>query len=100
MEKGSQTRGCRKNIAMAGSSSREDPATVQVLFSTPATTQNAVLRLHAHVFKGSLLSVVLKKRLDTLAKSSGTGNQSRAVVRNLLWNVRASHGPPTHIDVS
>ncbi|KAF8493333.1 hypothetical protein JB92DRAFT_3127410 [Gautieria morchelliformis] len=66
---------------------QEDPTTAQVLFSTPATAQDAVLHLHAHVFKGSLLSVVLKKRLDTLAKSSGNPSRaSRLIVRNLPWN--------------
>ncbi|KAF8493329.1 hypothetical protein JB92DRAFT_3234511 [Gautieria morchelliformis] len=68
-------------------SDQEDPTTAQVLFSTPATAQDAVLRLHAHVFKGSLLSVVFKKRLDTLAKSSGNPSRaSRLIVRNLPWN--------------
>ncbi|KAF8575021.1 RNA-binding domain-containing protein [Ramaria rubella] len=68
-------------------SGEEDPTTAQVLFSTPTTAQDAVLRLHAHVFKGSLLSVVLKKRLDTLAKSSGNPSRaSRLIVRNLPWN--------------
>jgi nucleolar protein 4 len=72
-------------------SGEEDPSTAQVLFTTPATAQDAVSRLHAHVFKSSLLSVVLKKRLDTLAKSSGAPSRaSRLIVRNLPWNVRPS----------
>lgn len=40
-----------------------------VLFSNPATAQEAVTRLHAHVFKSALLSVTLKKRMDGLAKA-------------------------------
>ena len=73
------------------SAGEDDPSTAHVLFSTPATAQNAVSRLHAHVFKGSLLSVVLKKRLDTLAKSTGgPSRSSRLIVRNLPWTVRAA----------
>jgi nucleolar protein 4 len=37
------------------------------LFSAPAIAQDTVNKLHAHVFEGSLLSVTLKKCLDTLA---------------------------------
>lgn len=39
-----------------------------MLFASAANAQDAVTKLHAHVFKGSLLSVTLKKRLDGLAK--------------------------------
>jgi nucleolar protein 4 len=38
------------------------------LFTTPTAASEAVNKLHAHVFKGCLLSVTLKKRLDTLSK--------------------------------
>ncbi|KAG6919826.1 hypothetical protein DXG01_000331 [Tephrocybe rancida] len=80
--------------------SAESP-TAHVLFSTPAAASTAVSRLHAHVFKGSLLSVTLKKRLDTLAKSvvkapaapdAGPSKtpapnfSSRLIVRNLPFN--------------
>lgn len=69
-------------------SGEQDPTVAEVLFSTPAVAQDAILRLHAHVFKGSLLSVVLKKRLETLAKSNGNPSRaSRLIVRNLPWNV-------------
>jgi len=69
-------------------SGTEDPASAEVLFSTPATAQEGVIRLHAHVYKGSLLSVVLKKRFESLAKSSGRPSRSsRLIVRNLPWNV-------------
>ncbi|KAL0581815.1 RNA recognition motif-containing protein [Marasmius crinis-equi] len=68
-----------------------------VLFNTPANAQDAVNKLHAHVFKGSLLSVALKKRLDTLQKSStiqkpgkrvkgGPSHASRLIVRNIPFN--------------
>ncbi|KAF8515688.1 hypothetical protein BU17DRAFT_76796 [Hysterangium stoloniferum] len=68
-------------------SGEDDPTKAEVLFSTPATAQEAVSRLHAHVFKSALLSVVLKKRLESLAKSSGNPSRaSRLIVRNLPWN--------------
>ena len=71
-----------------------------VLFTTPATASMAVNKLHAHVFKGCLLSVTLKKRLDALSKpapkktfdaapeaqkpTTATPNPaSRLIVRNL-----------------
>ncbi|CAL1711096.1 unnamed protein product [Somion occarium] len=93
----------------------EDKSTAHVLFSTPAAAQEAVSKLHAHVFKGALLSVTLKKRLDGLAKPStkpsksskqtpaldadmktpaangasgpAPSRASRLIVRNLPWNV-------------
>ncbi|KIP11301.1 hypothetical protein PHLGIDRAFT_124953 [Phlebiopsis gigantea 11061_1 CR5-6] len=88
---------------------REDPASAHALFATPAAAQDAVTKLHAHVFKGALLSVTLKKRLEGLAKaprkaatasagpSSSTAvadkkgpapsRASRLIVRNLPFNV-------------
>ncbi|KAG5644707.1 hypothetical protein DXG03_007930 [Asterophora parasitica] len=87
------------------STSGEDNSTAHVLFSTPSSALDAVNKLHAHVFKGHLLSVTLKKRLDTLSKplvkdqpssttEPGTSNQkvaapnhnSRLIVRNLPFN--------------
>ena len=47
----------------------EDASTAHALFATPAAAQEAVSKLHAHVFKGALLSVTLKKRLEGLAKA-------------------------------
>ncbi|KAF8799812.1 hypothetical protein BYT27DRAFT_7263425 [Phlegmacium glaucopus] len=46
----------------------EDAHTAHVLFKTPSSALDAVNKLHAHVYKGCLLSVTLKKRIDTLAK--------------------------------
>ncbi|KAG8221477.1 hypothetical protein J3R82DRAFT_1690 [Butyriboletus roseoflavus] len=73
----------------------EDPSTAHVLFASSSLAQDAVSKLHAHVFKGSLLSVTLKKRLDNLAKTSikkttsGTtpSRASRLIVRNLPFDV-------------
>lgn len=82
--------------------------TANVLFKTSAAAQEAVNRLHAHVYKGSLLSVTLKKRLDSLSKapskpskpttsdptsttpakvSSAPNRASRLIVRNLPFKI-------------
>ena len=69
-----------------------------ILFTTSALAQEAVNKLHAHVFKGSLLSVTLKKRLDSLSKTpskqiststkTSTPNRaSRLIVRNLPFDI-------------
>lgn len=50
----------------------EDRSTAHALFTAPAAAADAVNKLHAHVFKGSLLSATLKKRLDGLAKAPKT----------------------------
>ncbi|KAG5339777.1 hypothetical protein C0989_003577 [Termitomyces sp. Mn162] len=76
----------------------EDNTLANVLFTTPATASEAVGKLHAHVFKGSLLSVTLKKRFETLSKSKKPlkdvtlskgpipNPSSRLIVRNLPFN--------------
>ena len=63
-----------------------------VLFSSPAAAQDAVKKLHAHVFKGALLSVTLKKRLDGAAKLLQTSaptpsRANRLIVRNLPFDI-------------
>ncbi|KAI9465856.1 hypothetical protein BJY52DRAFT_1220576 [Lactarius psammicola] len=70
----------------------EDASTAHVIFSSPSTAQAAVSRLHAHVFKGALLSVTLKKRLDDSAKQRPTSapvpsRASRLIVRNLPFDI-------------
>ena len=80
------------------------------IFETPANAMEAVNKLHAHVYKGSLLSATLKKRLDGLAKAAKTkpaklsssspqkstptsksglapNRNSRLIVRNLPFDV-------------
>ncbi|KAJ2914719.1 hypothetical protein MD484_g5700, partial [Candolleomyces efflorescens] len=70
----------------------EDPSTAHVLFDTAAKGQDAVTKLHAHVYKGSLLSVTLKKRLEHLAKPAAAKSgpaptrASRLIVRNLPFS--------------
>ena len=68
--------------------------TAHVLFTTPSSALDAIHKLHAHVYKGCLLSVTLKKRLDTLAKPSAPSKKdaaapshaSRLIVRNIPFN--------------
>lgn len=91
------------------------------LFANPAAATAAVSKLHAHVFKGSLLSATLKKRLDTVAKVSKKAPQteqqkppvitpnrsSRLIVRNLPFGITEQdlralflpYGPIHSIDI-
>ena len=79
-----------------------DPTTAHVVFGTPSQAQSAVEHLHAHIFKGALLSVSLKRRLEKPPNRS-----SRLIIRNLPWDVteqdlRAlflSHGPVYSVDI-
>ncbi len=60
------------------------------IFETPAAAAAALPRLHSHVYKGSVLSVILKKQVDFVMThpSSSTPNRAgRLIVRNLPWNV-------------
>ncbi|KAI0325126.1 RNA-binding domain-containing protein [Cubamyces sp. BRFM 1775] len=84
-------------------SGEEDRSTAHALFNTPAAANEAVNKLHAHVFKGSLLSATLKKRLDGLAKTAkkakpsaksaqpklgpAPNRNSRLIVRNLPFDI-------------
>jgi len=69
--------------------------TAYAMFSTSRAASQAVEKLYAHVFKGSILPVMLKKRVEGLTKvKSGVktttiapSRGSRLIVRNLLWNV-------------
>jgi nucleolar protein 4 len=62
-----------------------------VLFNSPKTAQEAVTKLHAHVFKGALLSVTLKKRLDGLAKPTKAKNsKTSATAKNAIVPSRAN----------
>jgi nucleolar protein 4 len=82
-----------------------DYLSAHVLFSTSVHAHEAVNKLHAHVYKGCLLSVTLKKRLDTLSKpttlpkkkgaaedvkgkatATAPSHASRLIVRNLPFN--------------
>ncbi|KAI9063670.1 RNA-binding domain-containing protein [Trametes sanguinea] len=80
-------------------SGEEDRSSAHALFDTPANANEAVNKLHAHVFKGSLLSATLKKRLDGLAKAAkvkpsakakpgpAPNRNSRLIVRNLPFDI-------------
>uniref|UniRef100_D8Q385 RRM domain-containing protein n=1 Tax=Schizophyllum commune (strain H4-8 / FGSC 9210) TaxID=578458 RepID=D8Q385_SCHCM len=85
----------------------EDKSTAEAIFKTPAAATNAVTKLHAHVFKGALLSVTLKKRLESLlskpvkaktatsdakdkpsaSTSTAPSHASRLIVRNLPFDI-------------
>lgn len=70
----------------AGAESVEWPLennTAHVTFTTPSAASQALDKLHAHIYKGSILSVTLKKRLDTTAKPN---NASRLIVRNIPFH--------------
>ncbi|KAF5339731.1 hypothetical protein D9611_009117 [Ephemerocybe angulata] len=75
-------------------SGEDDPTQAHVVFSTAAKASDAVAKLHAHVYKGSLLSATLKKRVEALAKPKkaktaaaapaiAPNRASRLIVRNL-----------------
>ncbi|KAK7035201.1 RNA recognition motif-containing protein [Paramarasmius palmivorus] len=75
----------------------EESDTAHVIFDTPAHANDAVTKLHAHIFKGSLLSVALKKRLDNLRKpvfgqkpdkqdKALPSHAGRLIVRNIPFN--------------
>ena len=87
-----------ENILFAITHYKSDFVLAHVLFTTSASAQEAVNKLHAHVFKGSLLSVTLKKRLDSLSKApskqasastktSAPNRASRLIVRNLPFDI-------------
>jgi nucleolar protein 4 len=68
------------------------PVLAHVLFTSPATAQDAVKKLHAHVFKGALLSVTLKKRFEARGKipqaSTPMPNRAnRLIIRNLAFDI-------------
>lgn len=90
-------------------------------FASPAAATAAVSKLHAHVFKGSLLSATLKKRLDgatkALTKAPKTeqskpsivtpSRANRLIIRNLPFNITEQdiralflpYGPIHSIDI-
>ncbi|KAJ7849049.1 hypothetical protein B0H14DRAFT_2765972 [Mycena olivaceomarginata] len=79
---------------------REDnPGTAHVLFTSPIDAQTAVGKLHAHVFKGSLLSVTLKKRLDTLAKPVAKPGKAVAKAVATSSHARAGAGADERVRV-
>ena len=67
-----------------------------VLFTTPSSALDAVHKLHAHVYKGSLLSVTLKKRIDALAKSVTLPAKASTDSTPSLVKGKASAATPSH----
>ncbi|KAL5532390.1 NOP4 [Sanghuangporus sanghuang] len=74
-----------------------EPGVAHALFSSPSSAAHAVDKLHAHIYKGCILSVALKKRIENLAKvpakkedsnsSAAPSRASRLIVRNLPWDI-------------
>jgi nucleolar protein 4 len=68
--------------------------TANVIFTTHQKAVEAIPMLHAHTYKGALLSCVLKKRIETSGSATGgdkdgSGKANRAgrlIIRNLTWN--------------
>ena len=60
-------------------------STAYLVFPSHGDALKAIPKLHGHTYKGSLLSCVLKKRLEKLSSKSHAG---RLIVRNLAWDVR------------
>jgi nucleolar protein 4 len=63
--------------------------TANVVFPSHGDALRALPKLHGHTYKGSLLSAVLKKRLDKLsAKGEGRAQShaGRLIIRNLAWD--------------
>ncbi|PCH38948.1 hypothetical protein WOLCODRAFT_84595 [Wolfiporia cocos MD-104 SS10] len=102
----------------------EDHTAAHAIFATPAAASEAVNKLHAHVFKGSLLSATLKKRLDGLAKAKASkkaavkdaasktkgpapSRASRLIIRNLPFDITEQdlraiflpYGPVYSVDI-
>ncbi|KAG8958673.1 RNA recognition motif-containing protein [Tulasnella sp. 419] len=60
------------------------PGVAYALFTSPPAADTAVSRLHAHVYKGSVISATLKKRLD---KQVGSSKAGRLIIRNLPQDI-------------
>jgi nucleolar protein 4 len=58
----------------------EDATQAFVIFASPSQATNAVEKLNAHVYKGAVIGVTLKKRLEARPNRS-----SRLIIRNLPW---------------
>ncbi|KJA15654.1 hypothetical protein HYPSUDRAFT_48115 [Hypholoma sublateritium FD-334 SS-4] len=74
----------------------EDPTTAHVLFVNPGLASDAVAKLHAHVYKGCLLSVTLKKRLDTLSKPVAVSKRTGSTTATVDIKGKAAVAAPSH----
>ena len=78
---------------VAGEETRETLGqTANVVFTSHQKAVEAIPTLHAHTYKGALLSCVLKKRIESSSSALGGDNSGksnragRLIVRNLTWN--------------
>lgn len=88
--------------AGAGGAQETLGKTANIIFTTHAKAIEAIPKLHAHTYKGVLLSCVLKKRIESsggVGAASGGDDQGaggkasragRLIVRNLAWNTTES----------
>nr|XP_019047635.1 nucleolar protein 4 [Kwoniella bestiolae CBS 10118]OCF26565.1 nucleolar protein 4 [Kwoniella bestiolae CBS 10118] len=94
--------------AEEGEESSQD--TANIVFVSHGEALKALPKLHGHTYKGSLLSCVLKKRLEKLSARGEGKSQSHAgrlIIRNLAWDttihdLRATflpYGPIHSIDL-
>ena len=74
-----------------------DLTTAYLVFPSHAEAFKALPKLHGHTYKGSLLSCVLKKRLEKLTTATADGkapsHAGRLIVRNLSWDVSVPRLP-------
>jgi nucleolar protein 4 len=69
--------------------------TAHIIFTSHGKATDAIPKLHAHTYKGVLLSCVLKKRIESIpgagGDTSGKANRAgRLIIRNLAWNTTES----------
>lgn len=61
-----------------------------LVFPTHGEAVKGIPKLNGHTYKESILSAVLKKRMErTGATGKGISHAGRLIVRNLAWNVRS-----------
>ncbi|WWD08119.1 hypothetical protein V865_006230 [Kwoniella europaea PYCC6329] len=93
-----------------GESEAAKEDTANIIFPSHGEALKALPKLHGHTYKGSLLSCVLKKRLEKLSARGEGKSQSHAgrlIIRNLAWDttiqdLRATflpYGPIHSIDL-
>ncbi|KAG8889255.1 RNA recognition motif-containing protein [Tulasnella sp. 332] len=73
-----------------------------VVFETAIQAQHAAVKLHAHIWKGGLLSAVVKKKSDAFGQKGKGGADARLIIRNLPKDITEQdlrHVFMTHVPV-
>ncbi|OXG10851.1 nucleolar protein 4 [Cryptococcus neoformans Tu259-1] len=76
-------------VEAEGSEEEAPKNTAHIIFPSHSDALKALPKLHGHTYKGSILSCVLKKRLEKLsAKGEGKApsHAGRLIIRNLSWD--------------